>query len=114
MKTVTLFQNLRNYEKATIVFTGLSLIFSGLTLLAVVVYAVLTYKQWQEMKRSTDAATGNFKMDERAWMGFSFCRRQSHAHAEQILPCPHGTCEHRKDARAECARRYRGGSFSEG
>ena len=24
------------------------------------------------MKRSTDAATGNFKMDERAWMGFSF------------------------------------------
>jgi hypothetical protein len=72
MKTVTLFQNLRNYEKATIVFTGLSLIFSGLTLLAVVVYAVLTYKQWQEMKRSTDAATGNFKMDERAWMGFSF------------------------------------------
>jgi hypothetical protein len=72
MRIVNVFKNLRSYEKATIVLSGFTIALSGLTLVAVIVYAVLTYKQWREMKRSTDAVMTNFKTDERAWMGFKF------------------------------------------
>jgi hypothetical protein len=61
MKIVTAFKNLRSYEKSTIVFSALTTVLSGLTLLAVIAYTCVSFNQWQ-------TAEHQLEVSQRPWI----------------------------------------------